>query len=43
MLRVPKSQHRKLRVMAAKDNLSMAAWAEKILLPEIEKRAGAKQ
>lgn len=40
LLRVPKPKHRALRVIAAKEGMSMAAWAERILFPEIDKRTG---
>ena len=39
LVRYPKSEHRILRVIAAKDGLSMAAWIERLTRPEIQKRA----
>ncbi len=39
LLRLPKPAHRKLRVIAAQNGMSMAAWLERLALPAIEEQA----
>lgn len=39
LLRLPKHEHQELRVIAAEDGMSMAAWLERLARPAIQKRA----
>ena len=42
LLRLPKQEHHALRVIAAEDGMSMAAWLERLARPVIQKRAKVK-
>ncbi len=42
LMRLPESEHRVLRVIAAEEGLSMAAWLERLARPVIQKRAKIK-
>lgn len=39
LIRLPKDEHRQLRVIAARDGMSMARWVETLTRPMIRRRA----
>jgi hypothetical protein len=43
MTRWPKPLHQELRVVAAEEGLSMAAWLERLAFPIVEQRAKQRQ